>query len=551
MFAAAGKAKDTLLNQLIHLVSELGFITTEFTSFEVEVVLSLVMALGQPYALASPIMIEVVLPLLVLILIGCLLSRTIQAPPLGFILAGLIAGPHILGLVEDFDVINSMVELGALLLLFVAGTTFRLPHQQRSCWTLKLSTWQAALSIAFFGIVLLLFGVNWKDSLFTGLLAAVSFTPLALMWSTKRMAFDRPYWRIFETIYPYQTLVVLFLALVISLLGGAEKPSLGLFILLIACSTCAFLGVIIAKRKVIERFIKVENERGSRGLLTTVLILCLVVILIANMGGFGTLLGVFIAGLLLRNTRFKGRAVNELISLRTLCNLFFCVSLGMLFDPAILIEEPLLVIAATGAIILFRVVVVGGSMARSGCTSSVATRAALMAIPFGEFTFLLFFAGQKSDLSPAGLGMVGEQVFIAVCVLLFVVSPLLTHKERRLKWWLEKTFTYTHPQNDHPHEKGEQRELLVYITQSNEIEPSIQTVVVEAGAPVSGSSLKKIALWPRYGVLVLGIWRKDVYLAAPSEDYRLQPYDRLVLSGPRNGRMNTEHLFQSPTSRVR
>lgn len=143
---------------------------------------------------------------------------------------------------KDLDVINGMVELGALLLFFLAGTKFRLPDLKRSRWSLSFGCWQAVLSAAVVGVVLLLLGVDWKSSLFTGFLAAVSFTPLALMLRKSRMASGKQAWSIAQTLYPLQCLLVVFLVLLVPVLSGAEEPARGLFLALLASGTFVFLS---------------------------------------------------------------------------------------------------------------------------------------------------------------------------------------------------------------------------------------------------------------------------------------------------------------------
>src|SRR5678815_1766611 len=123
--------------------------------------------------------------------VGCICQRLGIVPIIGFLLTGVLLGPHSLGLVHHESLINSLAEIGVILVLFTIGMEFsldRLGSIRR--YILVGGTSQVLLTIALSLLVLLPFGVNWRDGFFTGCLIALSSTAIVLKILADRREMD-------------------------------------------------------------------------------------------------------------------------------------------------------------------------------------------------------------------------------------------------------------------------------------------------------------------------------------------------------------------------
>ena len=128
-----------------------------------------------------------------------------------------------------------------------------------------------------------------------------------------------------------------------------------------------------------------------------------------------------------------------MLPLRTLFNAVFFVAVGMLLDVGFLVQNLPVVLAVAGGVLLLKALITTGSVLVLGYPLRIASAVGLGLAQIGEFSFVLERAGQTSGLSPAGLGEAGEQTFIAVTVLLMILTPFLLQLGPRLGGRLERS----------------------------------------------------------------------------------------------------------------
>ena len=519
--------------------------------------------------MGSPFITTIVLPLAALLLLACLCYHLSIPTAIGLPIAGLVTGPHALGLVQDVELVHGIVELAALLLLFLAGNQCSQQRLAQLHRALPAGSLQIGLGIAVFTSVLLLLGIGWRASLFTGILVSLSSTTLARNLSKSRMVpglvATYPFWNV---LLLQNTFVVLTL-LAIPMLAGAEETAIPFLEVFFTGVSFVTLTLLLNQRTVPKLLGRAAREHGREGFLLTALPLCLGVVLFAYWIGPGLAFGTFLAGLLVSESRYKGRLLSEVIPLRLICTLLFLVSLGALLDWHFLVARPLWILTVASLVLLCKGVLSSGSLALHGHRLSAAASAGLMMTPIGESAFLLFYAGRKVGLSPAGLGAFGEQTFIAASVLLIVIPFFMIRVTFHLGWLLQRMGLTASRRNARdaapqtqnaaaldeqmcwsrpsPNANSDLRATSrAPLSKAGKQAPRLCVVTVEPEAPASGSSLRQLSLWKQCGVLVLAVWRGDTYLPNPPDSCRLKPNDRILLSACPSHLALSAPLFQSP-----
>ena len=363
----------------------------------------------------------------------------------GYLLAGVLIGPATPGFVADMHLASQLAEIGVMLLMFGVGLHFSL-DDLLAVRRIALPGALVQMGVAT-GLGLLLGQVwGWPlgGSLVLGLALSVASTVVLLKALESRGAVDSGNgriavgWLVVEDLAMVLVLVLL-PALAVPLGGHTGSApaagdlwwTLGKTLLLVA----AFVALmLLAGRKLLPWLLWQVARTGSRELFTLCVVAAAVTLAYGSSALFGVsfALGAFFAGMVLRESEFGHRAAEESLPLRDAFAVLFFVSVGMLFDPAILIEQPLRVLAVVA------VIVVGKSLAAAGLVlalryplSTALTVAAGLA-QIGEFSFILVALGMHLGLLPAE----GQSLVLAGALISIALNPLLFAAIEPLRRWV-------------------------------------------------------------------------------------------------------------------
>jgi CPA2 family monovalent cation:H+ antiporter-2 len=363
------------------------------------------------------------------LVLGLLTQKLRLSPIVGYLLAGVLIGPFTPGFVADAHIAEQFAELGVILLMFGVGLHFHLADLlavRRVAIPGALVQIAAATGLG----VLLAWGFDWSlgAGLVFGLAISVASTVVLLRvlsdngtlhTSTGHVAVG---WLIVEDLF---TVLVLVLLPVLAgnrggAAGGDVARAIGIAVLQIA-GLCVF--TLLVGQKLIVRLLNAVAETRSRELFTlTVLVLALgIAVGSAKLFGASMALGAFLAGMVVGQSDFGARAASEALPMRDAFAVLFFVSVGMLLDPAALLEHPGLV---TGSI---AIVLLGKSLAaflvvrllRYPVATALVVALALAQI--GEFSFILAALGRELEILPA----VASNVLVATSVVSITLNPLL------------------------------------------------------------------------------------------------------------------------------
>ena len=373
-------------------------------------------------------------------LIAYLCHRVHLLPIAGFLVTGALVGPDALGLVEDQELIDMLAEVGVILLLFTIGLEFSLAHLARIGRDIFVGGGvQVGVTVALVAGLGAAFGVGGAVGVYTGCLVALSSTAIVLGLLSDRAEMDTPLGRLSLAVLIFQDLAIIVMVLLVPILaGGGESTASVLWAL--AQAVALVVGVVLLARKVVPPVLGwIAATRQQEIFLLAVVAICFGTAWLTSLVGVSLALGAFLAGLVVSESHYSERALSEILPFRTVFNAVFFVSVGMLLDVGFVLDHPLLILGVAGAVLLIKSLVTAGSVLLLGYPVRVAAGTALTLSQIGEFSFVLERAGRAAGLSPAGLGAMGEQVFIAVTVLLMLATPFLVKAGPAVGEWLQGT----------------------------------------------------------------------------------------------------------------
>ncbi|WCT75429.1 YbaL family putative K(+) efflux transporter [Sphingomonas naphthae] len=356
-------------------------------------------------------------------------AQRLRLPPLvGYLFAGILIGPFTPGYVADQELANELAEIGVILLMFGVGLHFSLKD------LLAVKTIAIPGAIVQIAVATALgAGLGWwlgwdiGGGLIFGLALSVASTVVLLRAMQERRLLETERGRIAVGWLIVEDLVMVLALVLIPALangGGEGGQGLGLTIAITLGKVAAFVAImLIAGRRFIPWLLHLVAHSGSRELfrLSVLAVALGVAFGAAMLFGVSFALGAFFAGMILAESPLSARAAQETLPLRDAFAVLFFVSVGMLFNPSVLLDAPLALLATVAIILIgksiaaFVIVLVFGRGRRTALTIS----ASLAQI--GEFSFILATLGTQLELLPP----VGRNLILAGAILSILLNPLL------------------------------------------------------------------------------------------------------------------------------
>jgi CPA2 family monovalent cation:H+ antiporter-2 len=375
-----------------------------------------------------------------------LLAQWVRLPALvGYLLAGVLIGPHTPGFVGDVHLAQQLSEVGVMLLMFGVGLHFSV-HDLVSVKGIALpgALVQMAAATAM-GAALAhgLWGWDLAAALVFGLALSVASTVVLLRALESRGLLHSGNGRIAVGWLVVEDLAMVLALVLMPVLAGKGEGSgnLALTIGKTLLAVVAFVAVmLVVGRRLLPWLLWQVNRTGSRELFTLATVAAAVGLAVgaAALFGVSVALGAFFAGLVLRESAFSERAAHESLPLRDAFAVLFFVAVGMLFDPRVLVDEPLAVLATVAVILVGKTLAAGALVLLLRYPLSTALTVAVSLAQIGEFSFILLGLGQSLGLVPAeatSLVVAGAIVSIALNPLLFsCVEPVRRWVLKRSAW---------------------------------------------------------------------------------------------------------------------
>jgi CPA2 family monovalent cation:H+ antiporter-2 len=355
--------------------------------------------------------------------LGGVVARRLGLPVfLGYVAAGVFIGPNTPGFTADFDRVHLLANVGAAFLMFALGVEFSLNELQR---VRRVAFVAGGIQIPLTMVLGTLLGlaIDWsiEASLLLGGAFAISSSIVALKLLAGRGEAESPQARIALGVGVVQDLSLVPMLALLPLLTGEGDLLTGLLRSLLTAGVALALVVVLGVR-VVPRVLYFVARLESRELfLLTIVLIALGTAFAAHEAGLSLALGAFLAGLVVSESEFDSQVLAEIIPIRDLFATLFFVALGMLIDPDVLWEKLPIIVLLVVALIVGKLVILGGAYLAAGVDHRTATLAALTMAQIGEFSFVLAGVG----LSDGIIDRDQYGLIIEVALGSILISPLL------------------------------------------------------------------------------------------------------------------------------
>lgn len=358
---------------------------------------------------------------------------------LGYLLAGVVIGPSVLGLVSDTEGVATISDFGVVLMLFVIG----LELSPSRLWVMRRAVFGTgslqvlACSAALGAIGYFLFGLTWKAAVIVGGSLALSSTAFGLQILAERKEAGTVYGRQAFAILLFQDLAAIPLIAAVPLLGGAiardaHAPDLMSVVRVVG----TILAVIVGGRLLLRHVFRfVARAKSTEVFTATALLVVMGTAWLMEVAGISTTLGAFLAGLLLADSEYRHELESNIEPFKGLLLGLFFISVGMSVDLAMLIDKPLLVLGMVALLMVVKAVLIMplGRLVGALTTADSVRLAAVLACG-GEFAFVILNLAQQGrviDDAQRGLMVMAISLSMALTPLLVLVASRMVAERVR------------------------------------------------------------------------------------------------------------------------
>lgn len=342
---------------------------------------------------------------------------------IGFILTGIVAGPQALGFISATSEVQSIADIGIVLLLFTIGIEFSF----RNLLSIKRSvllggSLQVPLTFLASFAAARYFGLAINTAIFAGFLVSLSSTAIVLKVLQDRAEVDSPHGNTSLGILIFQDIIVIPMMLLVPLLAGDTGNgdiSVADFIIR---SVLIIVSVIVAANWVVPQLLyQVTKLRSREAFLISIITIGLAAAWLTSLAGLSLALGAFLAGLIISESEYGHQALSNVIPFRDIFASFFFISIGMLLDIEFLLQNPQIVLLLTLGVILLKGASATAAASLTGFPLRTAVLAGLALSQIGEFSFILARVGAEHEL----LSGRAFQIFLDVTILTMMATPLI------------------------------------------------------------------------------------------------------------------------------
>jgi K+:H+ antiporter len=341
----------------------------------------------------------------------------------GFLATGVIFGPHGVGLIRRSDEVETLAEIGVILLLFTVGIEFsftRLARMRREILAGGSLQVLGTALVAF--LASLPFQLRWTESLILGFLIAFSSTAIVLRVFAERGELMTPQAKLSLGILIFQDLCVVPVMLLIPVLADWGHTTAVQLLQVLGISVLTVGAMVLAARFAIPPFLRLVVATRSREVfLIAVILVVLGTAFASSVAGLSLALGAFIAGLVVSESEYGLQVLSDILPFRDSLNCLFFVSIGMLMDLRFFLDNAFALSLFLLLLLGVKFLIVTPLAGFLGYPLRVATQAGVALAQTGEFSFVLALVARDHGMLSDGV----YQTFLAGSVLSMLVSPFL------------------------------------------------------------------------------------------------------------------------------
>jgi CPA2 family monovalent cation:H+ antiporter-2 len=359
-----------------------------------------------------------------------------QPVVLGYILAGLVIGPHVsIPIVADPDVVHTLSELGVILLMFGLGLEFTLGKLVKAAPTAGITAVLQCSVMMWLGfLVAQLLGWTMMESLFAGAVISISSTTIiAKAFDEQGIAGDLRQFVV--AILILEDVIAVMLMAILTAVASGSGLSAHELVLTIGRLGGVLFGLVAIGLLVVPRLMRLVVRVGRAETVVVVAIgICFGISLLVQELGYSVALGAFVAGMLVAESG-KTAQIEPLVQpVRDIFAAVFFVAVGMLIDPAQIAEHWVAVLAFTAIVVIGKVASVSFGAFMSGRSTKTSIAAGMSLAQIGEFSFIIAGLGLS-------LGVIGDHVYpvaVAVSAITTLLTPALIRRSTRFASFVDR-----------------------------------------------------------------------------------------------------------------
>ncbi len=379
------------------------------------------------FPLTAIFMLNPLQPVLILLataVLAVVVFRLLRLPPmLGYLLAGVVIGPHALGWIAEADETRHLAEFGVVFLMFSLGLEFSLPKlvaMKRIVF--GFGSAQVALCIALVMAIAWLIDLDWRVGFILGGALAMSTTAIVIKLLAERVELSTTHGRQVIGVLLFQDLMVIPLLIIVPALATEMDNDSGDLVMATLKVTLVLAVILFFGQKLMRPwFHLVARQKSSELFVLNVLLITLGLAWLTGLAGLSLALGAFLAGMLISETEYRYQVEDDIKPFRDILLGLFFVTIGMLLDIRVVMEHFVWVFAILTALIVLKIAVIAGLSRLLGTDISDAIRTGMNLAQAGEFGFVLLAQATTFGLlEPAVL-----QPVLAAMVLSMFFAPFM------------------------------------------------------------------------------------------------------------------------------
>lgn len=389
-----------------------------------------------------------VLILLATAVMAVVVFRLLKLPPmLGYLLAGVIIGPHALGWISEDEETRHLAEFGVVFLMFTIGLEFSLPKLvAMKRLVFGFGTAQVLCTIALVMGAAWLINLDWYVGFVLGGALAMSSTAIVIKLLAERLELNSEHGRQIIGVLLFQDLMVIPLLIIVPALGsGFDSGTSDLLIAFVKIAVVLAIILFFGQKLMRSWLHIVAQQRSSELFVLNVLLITLGLAWVTQMAGLSLALGAFLAGMLISETEYRYQVEEDVRPFRDVLLGLFFVTIGMLLDVQVLIENFFWVFVILLTLIVLKTALIIGLSRLFGADLSVAFRTGMNLAQAGEFGFVLLAQASALQLISS---TVLQPVLAAMVLSLFIAPFLIEYSESIIRRsygsdWMQKAMQIT------------------------------------------------------------------------------------------------------------
>jgi CPA2 family monovalent cation:H+ antiporter-2 len=370
-----------------------------------------------------PLLQDLVILLAFSIAIVFILNRLKIPSILGFLLTGVIIGPHGLSLIKAVEEVEIISEIGVILLLFVIGLEMSIKQLISIRKTVFVGgALQVGVTVVVAFLVYYLLGHSIQESVFIGFLFSLSSTAIVLKVFQDRNELSTPHGKNALAILIFQDLIVVPMMLVTPIISGDSEDVTGSILSLLTKTIIVIVITIVSARYLVPKLMHSIAKTESKELfLLTTFTICFAVAFLTSEAGLSLALGAFLAGLIISESEYSHQATSTILPFGELFTSLFFISVGMLMNISFFISNVGVVLLILAAVFVGKSLITALAIAVLKYPPRTIIITALSLFQVGEFSFILSKVGIQYNL----LSESTNQIFLAVSIMSMLITPFV------------------------------------------------------------------------------------------------------------------------------